>query len=122
MHFPFFNKSPYSVNWRYDCTYLCYWVKIPSAPSLQEVLKLKIPGCVGANYKLFGTILLNDVSGSRVDFIEVRCLRQPGKINTKILQEWLAGKGKPCTWHILIKTLRDCEITELADKIEKTKV
>ena len=71
---------------------------------------------------MFGTFLLNDVNGSRVDSIEVECLGKPAKVNTRILQEWLTGKGKPCTWQILIKTLKDCEFTVLADQIEKSKM
>ena len=71
---------------------------------------------------MFGTFLLNDVTGSRVDSIEVECLGKPEKINTGILQEWLTGKGKPCTWQTLIMTLRDCEFTVLADQIEESKM
>ena len=47
--------------------------------------------------------------------------RKPKRIVTKILEEWFTGKGKPCTWEILINTLRDCEFTVLADQIEKSK-
>ena len=70
---------------------------------------------------MFGTFLLNDVTGSRVNSIELQCLGKPEKINITILEEWLTGKGKPCTWQILIKTLRDCEFTALADHIEESK-
>ena len=70
---------------------------------------------------MFGTFLLNDITGNRVDSIEVECLGKPEKINSRILQEWLTGKGKSCTWQILIKTLRDSEFTVLADQIEESK-
>ena len=49
------------------------------------------------------------------------CLVDPENIVTRILEEWLIGKGKPCTRPILIKTLRDCEFTVLADQIEESK-
>ena len=50
------------------------------------------------------------------------CLGDPENIVTRILEEWLIGKGKAGTWQILIKTLRDCEFTVLADQIEKSKM
>ena len=39
-----------------------------------------------------------------------------------ILQEWFEGKGLPVTWLALIQTLRDTELSILADQIEATKL
>ena len=91
-------------------------------PSLPELLRLKVPREVGANYSTFGIYLLNDQTGSRVDSIEEYCLRNPEKITRKILQEWLEGKGLPVTWESLIQTLRDVELTVLADHIQGLKL
>ena len=54
--------------------------------------------------------------------IEEEFRGNPYRIITKILEEWLKGKGKPCTWQILITTLKDSEFTVLADQIEKSKM
>ena len=91
-------------------------------PSLPELLCLKIPQQVGANYSTFGIILLNDQTGSRVDSIEEYCLRNPEKITRKILQEWLEGKGLPVTWESLVQTLRDTNLSTLADEIQASKI
>ena len=42
----------------------------------------------------------------------------PDEINTKILEEWLAGSGRPCTWETLIRVLRECKLNTLADQIQ----
>ena len=99
-----------------------YYFPSDQAPSLPQLLQLKIPQNVGAEYKIFGTFLLNDKTGTEVNSIEEEFRGKPKRIVTKILEEWLTGKGKPCTWQILIKTLRDCEFTVLADQIEESKM
>ena len=65
---------------------------------------------------MFGTFHLNDVTGSRVNSIELQCLGKPEKINITILEvaDW-EREALPCTWQILIKTLRDCEFIVLVD-------
>ena len=70
-------------------------------------------------YKPFGIFLLHDKTGSR---FKQACLGDPENIVTRILEECLIGKGNPCTWQILIKTLRDSEFTVLADQIEESKM
>ena len=91
-------------------------------PSLPELLRLKVPQQVGANYSTFGIILLNDRTGSQVESIEEYCLRNPEKITRKILQEWLEGKGVPVTWESLVQTLRDTNLSTLADEIQASKI
>ena len=90
--------------------------------SLPALLKLKIPQHVGAEYKTFGTFLLNDKTGTEVTSIEEELRGRTQRINMKILEEWLTGKGKPCTWHTLIETLRDCQLNALADQIEEATI
>ena len=91
-------------------------------PSLPELRRLKIPEHVATVYKTFGILLLHDKTGSRVNSIKEECLGDTENIVTRILEEWLIGKGNPCTWQILIKTLRDCDFTVLADQIEESKI
>ena len=69
---------------------------------------------------MFGTLLLDDKTGSRVNSIEDECHCKNQRIICKILQEWLEGKGLPVTWQSLIQTLRDTELSELADQIQKS--
>lgn len=90
-------------------------------PTLPELLRFKIPQHVHTQYMIFGIFLLNDKTGSLVNSIKKACKNDPEDIIWAILEEWLTGKGKPCTWETLIKTLRDCEITSLADQIQEAK-
>ena len=87
-------------------------------PTLPELLRLKVHQQVGANYSTFGIILLNDKIGSRVQAIEHNCHWQLGPIVQNILQEWLEGKGLPVTWESLVQTLRDIDLSVLADQIQ----
>ena len=106
---------------KFCCMNIIIICLLDQVPTLPELLQLKIPQHVGTEYKTFGAFLLHDKTGSRVNSFRQACLGDPENITTRILEEWLVGKGKPCTWQILIKTLRDCEFTVLADKIEESK-
>ena len=86
-------------------------------PSLPDLLRLKIPQQVGANYSIFGIFLLDDQTGSRVKTIEHDCHWQSETIVQKILQEWMERKGLPVTWESLVQTLKDTGLTVLADQI-----
>ena len=99
------------------------WLDTPATetekPSLPKLLKLNVVEGVGTHFLSLGTFLLNDDTGFLMDAIEHDCLGQTHRITRKILQQWLAGKGQPPTWHILCTTLRDCNLNALADKIEQ---
>ena len=88
-------------------------------PSLPKLLQLDVPTQVGANYKNFGTYLLNDKYGCLVDAMEVDFQGKCYPIVRKILQEWLQGKGKPVTWQILTQTLEDCHLKTFAENLRK---
>ena len=88
-------------------------------PSLLNLLPMKIHERVGSNYIEFGTYLLNDGTGCRVDALEIECLGKPDRITLKILQDWVRGKGIELSWVALIKTLRKCELSVLAEQVEK---
>ena len=69
---------------------------------------------------LFLVFLLNDAVGSRVDSFKLQCLGNPEMITRTILREWLEGRGvEPVTWETLIKTLRDCDLSALADEVHQ---
>ena len=54
-------------------------------PTLPQLMRLKIPEKVGTKYRQFGTLLLNDDTGSLVDIAEKSCHYQPDDIVTSIL-------------------------------------
>ena len=90
--------------------------------SLPELLQLNVPQEIGTKYKEFGTLLLNDSTGNVVNNIERKFQQTPEDINTKILEKWIGGRGRPCTWDMLIKVLRECELNTLAKQIQDTKI
>ena len=47
--------------------------------------------------------------------VEIECQGRPDRITTRILQEWVGGRGVVPIWYKLVKTLRDCELNTLAD-------
>ena len=91
-------------------------------PSLPQLVRLKIPQQVGANYLMFGIILLNDQTGSRIRSFKKECQGDAEDVMLKILQEWLEGKGLPVTWESLVQTLRDIDLSVLADQIQASKI
>ena len=83
---------------------------------------LNIPVEIATKYVHFGTLLLDDRTGSRVKTMAHKKHYDPEQINTEILQEWLTGKGKqPVTWAILVEVLHDIELSSLAGDIEAIK-
>ena len=109
-----------SINCVAEFTNSAQLVVVSGPPTLPQLLRLKIPQRVGANYSTFGIFLLNDTVGSRVKSLEMGCLGKPDKIVQQILQEWLEGRGlEPVTWETLIKTLRDSDLSALADEVHQ---
>ena len=89
---------------------------------MPELLRLRVPQQVSANYSTFGIFLLNDATGSRVRGFKQACFGNPEDVMLMVLQEWLEGKGLPVTWESLIQTLRDTDLSVLADQIQATKL
>ena len=57
-----------------------------------------------------------------MDNIKKPCLGEPEDIVTKILHEWVGGRGAALTWDTLVKTLRDCKLTVLEDEVQASKL
>ena len=91
-------------------------------PSLPELLSLKVPQEVGANYSTFGIFLLNDRTGSRIRSFKKECQGDAEDVMLRILEEWLEGKGLPVTWESLVQTLRNIDLSVLADQIQASKI
>lgn len=74
---------------------------------------------VGTDYELFGTLLLEDKSGSKVKTIDKGKRGDAVDITAEILRLWLQGKGKqPVTWQTLIECLQDMKLNVLASNIK----
>jgi hypothetical protein len=87
-------------------------------PCLMELLHLGVLKDVGTNYGTFGTFLLKDGKGSKVENIESQCQGNPENIVRKILTEWLQGRGESITWSSFVEVLRYTGLHGLADKVE----
>ena len=79
---------------------------------------INIPERIGTKYLMFGTLLLKDDNGDRVQAIVSKYKDDVMNINFQILIEWVQGNGIPCTWDDLICILKKCCNT-LAVDIEK---
>ena len=81
---------------------------------------IDIVAMIGTDYKLFGTLLLEDSIGSIIRAIE-RAHDDSVSITVEIMRQWLQGKGiKPVTWETLVRCLRDVKLSVMADNIERT--
>lgn len=75
------------------------------------------------NYKEFGTLLLDDKIGARINAIEHELSWNAEMINSRIMTEWINSGGincKPVTWETLIEVLFDIEKGQLASDIQQT--
>ena len=85
--------------------------------------RINIPQEIGTKYFQFGIHILNDHNGNRVQTIEHSCHEESERINIKIIQEWVAGKGKkPVNWKTLTEVLHGIELRTLASEIEAVKL
>ena len=74
---------------------------------------------IGTNYKMLGTLLLNDDTGELSAAIIKQCQMNALDINYHILQKWIQGRGsQPVTWDTLVEVLRSISLSELANAIE----
>ena len=67
---------------------------------------------------MFGTLLLQDEYGSKMENITENCRGNPEKITMQVLREWLAGKGVEVSWEGLISTLRKSKLQLMADQVQ----
>ena len=75
--------------------------------------------CIGTNYEMLGTLLLNDDTGVITTAIIEEYQKNAFKINHKVLQKWIQGQGRqPVTWVTLIEVLRSVNLSQLAGTVE----
>ena len=84
--------------------------------------RINIPQQIGTNFMKFGILLLEDETGSRIQSIIHECRDNAEQVNMKVLQEWIAGRGKlPVSWDTLIEVLQDIDLSTLADDLAAVK-
>ena len=90
-----------------------------SRPTLPQLMRLQIPEKVGPHYRTFGTLLLQDDTGTQIECLErASNYLQPDDIVIDILKKWLQREPTPLTWDNLIKVLRDCNLKPLAKHVD----
>ena len=98
-------------------------------PTLMELIRFRgrerrinVPQQIGTNFMKFGILLLEDENGTRIQSIIDEYRGNPEQITMKVMQEWIAGQGKPpISWDTLIEVLRDIDLGTLADNIAAVK-
>ena len=72
---------------------------------------------IADKYHRFGTLLLEDRTGSKMGTIE-EDERRTEAINNRVLTRWIRGDGrKPTSWATLATVLEECDLTVLAGQI-----
>ena len=98
-------------------------VGIDETPTLPQLMKfgerhLNIIQEIGNKYRKFGIRLLEDVTGDKMETIEMRAHGDVEAINLTILMIWMKGEGrKPTNWATLATVLKECDFIVLADEI-----
>ena len=85
---------------------------------MPQLLRMNLPERVGPKIRKFGTFLLQDNEGCKMDNISRNCQGRPEDMAMEVLGRWLAGKGKEVSWDSLIFVLRESKLAHLAKEIE----
>ena len=84
--------------------------------------RINIPQEIGVQYHQFGIFLLEDNTMAKVNSITHKHKNDVEQINSEIIQQWIAGRGKlPVNWKTLTGVLHDSELHTLAEEIEAVK-
>ena len=75
---------------------------------------------IAKDWKDFGYLLNFDETGRTIDCIAKENQLRPIDCCTHMMREWLEGRGRqPATWATLIDLLKDAEINDLAQQLER---
>ena len=81
---------------------------------------MKIIATIAPDWKDFGIHLDFDEMGRTLDRIAREHQLRSIDCCTTIMREWLEGKGRqPATWATLIDLLKDADINDLAQQLER---
>ena len=86
-------------------------------PNFLQLVDIDLPSRIGPKIKVFGTLLLQDKHGDKMDVIRANHQGRPEDMAMEVLRDWLAGKGVEVTWEGLIATLRKSKLHLMADQI-----
>ena len=82
--------------------------------------KIDISEEVGTRYLKLGIFLLEDATGQKTSAIEHELKGDAVRITRRMFKLWLSGAGRqPVSWDTLITVLRDSDLNNLADVIER---
>ncbi|CAI8047367.1 hypothetical protein GBAR_LOCUS26174 [Geodia barretti] len=87
-------------------------------PDLLQLLKIDLPSRVAPKINAFGTFLLQDSLGNKMEIIRGNHQGRLEEMAMEVLREWLAGKGVEVSWESLIATLRESKDSFMADQIQ----
>ena len=88
---------------------------------MPKLIRLNIFEKIGSHYEDFGTLLLNDESGEKVQAIVNEHKGKAKSINREIFREWLRNRGaSPVSWRTLIDVLNEIGLKTLATDITNT--
>ena len=105
--------SPYSV-----CCQPCSLTVSAEVPNFLQLVNIDLPSRIGPKIKVFGTFLLQDDHGDKMDNIRANHQGRPTDMAMEVLREWLAGKGVEVTWESLMATLRKSKLHLMAYQIQ----
>ena len=78
---------------------------------------------IGDKYHEFGSLLLEDKTGSKMGALAITLRNDTEDINNRVLTRWIRGEGrKPTSWTTLATVLEECGLTLLAEEIHSVKV
>ena len=87
-------------------------------PNMLQLIDIDFPSRVGEKFNVFGTLLLQDEYGNKMENIMEQYWGRPERITMTVLREWLAGKGVEVSWESLIATLRKSKLQLMAKQIQ----
>ena len=89
-------------------------------PAKDSGRSIDVAAEIGTDYEHFGTLILEDQTGSRVKSIDKTKHGDTVDIAVEILRLWLQGKGRlPVTWRTLVECLQDIGLNVLANNIKR---
>lgn len=73
---------------------------------------------IQGEYKIFGTLILNDHSKAVMNGLERTHNGRAVDITEAVLAMWINGENTPVTWDQFLSTLRDSDLSGLATLVE----
>ena len=81
---------------------------------------MEILATIAAHWQDFGYLLDFDETGRTIDRIAREHQLRPIDCCAAMLREWLEGRGRqPATWAMLIDLLKDADINDLAQQLQR---